>query len=472
MVQKAELGTPMQHALIAAIRNLVSITLLALAVGIQPACAQRSGDTPNHVSGTPAGDYARYNAPYAIQAAAAYIDVNDLNATLSSKQPSSDVQLAVDAILDRADPMERPAIRDRAMKYFRSWRYQFGNQGYLTCLDSDADCLKAMKRDDSWTFAISTGPAFHVWARFRKKLSPACDEVSIAFRGTESRADFIANAPRSFRLDDHYRQLRRNIDVIIKKITALPCYRGAGRSQIVSVGHSLGGGLAQMAALANSKSAGRPRINKVFAFDSSPITGAGLLDKKLREDNASDLEIDRIYQSHEALAWVRPLAQQFPPNSSPCVRTVVYDVFQPTGIVGLHNMAGLARQIVQFSYLGDQQKPFRMPKPTTCLIRYRRPHTDQDDYDRWAPYREPGVISSLPRGFAAQVSRANLARTAATYARNYSFEVNPVRLPATDTSVGKPGRESRLNNAGRAGRPYNTASTTPWQQYYAAWRMN
>ena len=59
----------------------------------------------------------------------------------------------------------------------------------------------------------------------------------------------------------------------MNRVASLPCRQG--RAQIVSVGHSLGGGLAQFAALATKK--GKARIVKVFAFDSSPVTGISLL---------------------------------------------------------------------------------------------------------------------------------------------------------------------------------------------------
>src|SRR4029079_4384438 len=200
--------------------------------------------------------------------------------------------------------------------------------------DNDPDCQRAIQAD-RWTFAISDGPAFQVWARTRypQRANVACSEVSIAFRGTEgSLPDWISNfnPVTRFAADDYYRQLRRNVDTIVKRITALDCYKRARRSpQIVSVGHSLGGGPAQMAALANKP--GRPRIAKVFAFNSSPITGAPLVNKQTLSQNSEGLVIDRVYQTGEVLQRVRQVVQQYPKSSSKCgpqVRTVVYDALQ------------------------------------------------------------------------------------------------------------------------------------------------
>jgi pimeloyl-ACP methyl ester carboxylesterase len=412
----------MQRVLIGIVRNLAAAALFAVALGIQFAAAQSFPE--QEIPGTPAADFARYYAPYAIQAGAAYIPVQEFNARPAPSEHQDYVVQYLAGTSIGLSPLardERKQFVARATKYLRPWRYQFGSQGYITCLYADPDCLKAIKRDDAWTYKINGGPSFHVWARFPNKEGAACSEVSIAFKGTifTSYADWVANAvPRWFRADDHYRQLRRNIDAIVNKITELPCYRRAGSTQIVTVGHSLGGGLAQFAGLANK------RIKKVFAFDPSPVTGANLLDKKLREQNADHLEIDRIYQSAEVLAWVRPFIQQFPAASSPCVRTVPFDVSQPINVIGLHSMNGLARGIVQASYeRGGRQRSFAVPGPTGCPRGYpdgyTPPETDEDDYEAPAP----GLISS--RG--VRFSRANPVRATVAYAHNRGLEFTSAR---------------------------------------------
>ncbi|MGJ4947681.1 hypothetical protein [Bradyrhizobium sp. HKCCYLS20291] len=415
----------MKRAFFEIVFRLVAVALFQATVCIQLAAGQTY---PNqYIPATDAADYARYYAPYAIQAGAAYIDVPTLNLMPA---PSLHQEYVVQFVAGDSAGLTPQQINDRedfvvrARKYMRSWRYQFGSQGYITCLYDDHDCLETIKRDDRWTYGIDGGPSFHVWARFPEKGGAACSEVSIAFRGTifTSYADWVANAaPRWLRADDHYRQLRRNIGAIVNHARELPCYKvGSRKRQIVTVGHSLGGGLAQFAGLADK------RINKVFAFDPSPVTGAKLLDKTLREQNASRLEIDRVYQSKEVLAWVRPFYQQFPPATSPCVRTVPFDVSQPIGVIGLHSMNGLARGIVRASYtLAGKQRDFAVPGPTGCPRSYEPPATDEDDYD--VP-----MLSS--RG--TRTGQASRLPTAVAHVGRRGLDFVPLRSVDADWSAG------------------------------------
>jgi pimeloyl-ACP methyl ester carboxylesterase len=402
----------MRHVLIAAIHRLFAVTFLAATLNVQPVSAQLSGDTAEYVTANYATRLARYYAPYALQAAAAYTDVASFDATRGpSQQPpldGSDVRLAVAGYPED--------VAKAATKYLQAWQYQFGSAGYLTCFESDPDCLKAIRKD-RWTLPISGGPTFHVWARTRafQKEGAACSEVSIAFRGsTLSTADWITNADpvTGYVFDDHYRQLRRNIDAIIKKITRLDCYRRAtSRPQIVSVGHSLGAGLAQFSALANNPAG--PRIRKVFAFDSSPVTGASYIDKGVRIQNA-DVEIDQVYQSGEALQRLRPAKP-----SSPCVRTVVFDAILPAGAATLHNMPALARETVRMTYDDEngEQMRFRLPKKLPkCPSQYLRPQTDEDK--ELAP---DGVLVSSRDGSATRVAGANRGRAVDSYAMSGGF---------------------------------------------------
>jgi pimeloyl-ACP methyl ester carboxylesterase len=231
-------------------------------------------------------------------------------------------------------------------------------------------------RNKGWDFG--SGPSFQVWARTRYPHAgrDACREVSIAFRGTVgwSGGDWFSNADRfGSPYDDYYHQLRRNIDGIIGSIRRLPCYRLA--TQIVSTGHSLGGGLAQFAALANKQTG--PRITKVFAFDPSPVTGAHLVEKQRLKANAERLTIDRIYQEGEVLSYAREAIQEYPPAGSVCkpfVRTVKVDAVSGRGAIGLHGVNPLAVQMVGLSYAGYNPPP----SPKNCGLDYKPPATDED----------------------------------------------------------------------------------------------
>lgn len=63
---------------------------------------------------------------------------------------------------------------------------------------------------------------------------------------------------------------------------------------LFSTGHSLGGGLAQEFAYSLPKNESVPRVDKVYAFDPSPVTGFFSVERNLREWNANNLLIDRI----------------------------------------------------------------------------------------------------------------------------------------------------------------------------------
>jgi pimeloyl-ACP methyl ester carboxylesterase len=209
--------------------------------------------------------------------------------------------------------------------------------------------------------------------------------VSIAFRGTTGRfADWVSNLHQGsqYVYDDYYRQLRRNYVPIMKRIAALPCYRqqADSKTQIVSVGHSLGAGLAQMHALAHpAHRPDLPRVAKVFAFDPSPVTGADLLDRRTMLENAKGLEIDRVFQNGEVLSYFRKYVQQFPTSSSHCdpfVRTVEFGLFQKAGAIDLHSINGFARELIA---LADKYEV--PPGAKDCPTRYRAPTIDEHEPD-------------------------------------------------------------------------------------------
>jgi pimeloyl-ACP methyl ester carboxylesterase len=398
----------MRTALISLIRSLFAVMLFAsVAKAEAPASG---GGNPRYISPSWATLHSRYYAPYAIQAAAAYGSVKSFEEAL--RQGRSGVGTALDAA------QMPPELRKRARSLLQGWRYQFGSEAYLKCLDSDPHCLKQMQVEDRWKLAISKGPAFHVWAHMRGPQTPSgsCSEVSIAFRGTTgAKSDWVSNFHQGSKyfFDDYYRQLRRNYIPIMKRIAALPCY---SETQIVSVGHSLGAGLAQMHALAHpANRPDLPRVAKVFSFNPSGVTGADLLDHRTMLQNAKGLEIDRVFQNGEVLTFFREHDQQFPASSlqgcDPFVRTVEYGLFQKAGAIDLHSMTGFARELVHLS--DKYQVP---PTPKDCT-RYRAPTIDEHKHD--LPPAE-AVARAGGRSAAVVLAAANRIRRMNAYAQSNS----------------------------------------------------
>jgi hypothetical protein len=440
----------MRFAIQSIVFGFAAISASALMPNVTPAIAQAE---EAQASSFPiqAGNivlYARYYAPYAIQAATAYSCYNEEfekcverfqlePAAQSEPEADADVNYAVSKLFTD------PTAASHARKAFRAWRYQFGSDGsHISCLDpADSECQRSLPR---WfTGSFGAGPLFQVWGRsqYPHTEHDKCSEFSVAFRGTQLTGTFgVADwvfgnvAPVSQLVgDDYYHQLRRNIDAIIRKIETQPCYRRAGGKppQLVSVGHSLGGGLAEFAALANK------RIAKVFSFDPSPVTGAYILDKKTRKSNSDGLTIDRIYQYGEVLSYLRKAKQGYPPSDNPCnprVRTVHVDAFGGTH-VQLHDVSELAVHFINRSYtdyvsdtgkIVNAETPYLPPdvarKPdgafvstTDCVVRYRYPPTDEDQ-------NENAVASANAESvFRAQIDREK--QHAAQERRVYAYNI-------------------------------------------------
>src|SRR4051812_20127975 len=131
----------MRNMIIAFFRGLIAVTFLSLMPNLQQAAAQqnggpRSGQDPTFYTGNYTTKYARYYAPYALQAAGAYLSVSSLDETINLPR-GEDVRRLVEYAIDE------PGLVEKASKYLRAWRYQFGSDKYLDCFEADPDCVKA-----------------------------------------------------------------------------------------------------------------------------------------------------------------------------------------------------------------------------------------------------------------------------------------------------------------------------------------
>lgn len=118
---------------------------------------------------------------------------------------------------------------------------------------------------------------------------------------------------------------------------------------IYSTGHSLGGGLAQQFAYALPVDDAVQRVNHVYAFDPSPVTGYFSVEQSVREHNQKTLFIDRIYERGEILAIVRSLTSfvVMPSEAEPTIRGVRFSLFYPANPIAGHSMSELACKIYE-----------------------------------------------------------------------------------------------------------------------------
>jgi hypothetical protein len=117
-----------------------------------------------------------------------------------------------------------------------------------------------------------------------------------------------------------------------------------GASELFSTGHSLGAGLAQEFAYSLPFAPDVPRVSKVFAFDSSPVTGFYSVDVTTRNRNKMGLQIDRIYERGEILAITRSFMSFIYPVSAenPTIRAVRYNLFHTVNPISGHSITELA----------------------------------------------------------------------------------------------------------------------------------
>jgi hypothetical protein len=175
---------------------------------------------------------------------------------------------ATDCISDDAQNCDTLRDSRRVAAWLDQWRYVW------SC-DGPKECEVRISGQNEPVGGLGV----QIWAR---KGNP-CSEGVIAFRGTMqgNRGDWESNFHwilRAFPVYDQYDQVRDHIGDFVAHIERDKCYR-AGSTQITAVGHSLGGGLAQLAAYSD------PNIRRVYAFDPSMVTGYYSVDPRNRDEN-------------------------------------------------------------------------------------------------------------------------------------------------------------------------------------------
>jgi Lipase (class 3) len=186
---------------------------------------------------------------------------------------------------------------------------------------------------------------YRVWSKRETNGSPI---VVVAFRGTRptSLLDWFANLRYITRFfpnrRDHYEEL---LDVAPGLIEAIE--ERFPNAEIVSAGHSLGGGLAQAFAY---RSCGR--IQTVFAFNPSVVTHKAEARQQCADEGKDidalmeDATIYRVFERGEVLFYARWAFAQWRPLT-PQVKEVKYNLRgSMTRPIGEHSMQPFACELV------------------------------------------------------------------------------------------------------------------------------
>lgn len=325
----AELNLAAGGARFAVARQAGKLAAVAIALRSLPACAQlhldqapdqviqRTEGENNFAQRQKAGPVAARVLPYALLAEQSY-----------DPQVYAKHKLAPRATLCVAGELRDCAANDRrAARWLGEWRYVWSCDGPDEC-----------KVRTAGQSAPVGGLGVQVWAR----RGARCPEAVVAFRGTVggNEGDWESNFHWILRVlptpvYDQYDQVRDHVGDFIGRIERDPCYR-RGSTQITAVGHSLGGGLAQLAAYSD------PRIRRVYAFDPSMVTGFYSVDPPHRDRNVQGLRIERVYELGEVLAYGRLIMLHSIPLSpcNPRVVSVRFRVFHGAPIE-LHSLTDL-----------------------------------------------------------------------------------------------------------------------------------
>jgi hypothetical protein len=256
-----------------------------------------------------------------------------------------------DRFLSAPRPLEEEALKDVDFALLSQAAYQ-EKPGAKTG-DQECDAEQALAKlgwtrwqgfpnDELSSKIAKSHLRIGVWQNDRRGI------VAVGFGGTvfQDKADWRANFRwfLPFRNDEYTELVKEAGPAFVAEFTARQkTGTMSAIKQVVSTGHSLGGGLAQQFAYALPINNSVPRVTAVYAFDPSPVTGYYSVEPHIRCANSSGLYIDRIYERGEILATLRALTNAVykPSSANPTIRQVRYNLFHSNPISG-HSIADLA----------------------------------------------------------------------------------------------------------------------------------
>lgn len=217
---------------------------------------------------------------------------------------------------------------------------------------------------------------YHLRVEVWEKKSGTELIIAVCFGGTVFRnlEDWKANFRwfLPFKKDEYTQTMKEIVPAVMKEIDTR-CGTGEIKSQtsrLVSVGHSLGGGLAQQFAYSYLSKKGIPKVSAVYAFDPSPVTGFYSVCQATRHQACQGLTIYRLYARGEILAYLRALTSLFVTQSpgNPAITGFRYMLRDHMNPIADHSMVRFAHRLRALSNPNSpqptQDNPSEVKSPT------------------------------------------------------------------------------------------------------------